>query len=550
MGEPRSANPWTAHAAMPAASPSHTRAGLAFGALQGIAVLAFLCQAAIDPRSANLLSAALILGASTVTLQYLRRTRAFAEVPVSSFALLGMCVTTQWGALAAQSAAWTALGENLRDPVHTFAWLGLFQLVAVAALALLRKLHLTMALRDSLAANVMRPLGVFEIPSAGNLWVLGMVGMLAQFLSATGPAEANSGDRFLAGFTFLAWAPYIVPLLHQRYGAAYCDLRRQWIGLGLYLLLAVAMSMALNYRYIMFAGITTALLLWLMMLLGDERPTRLPKLWKVIAFIVLGTLAVKVAADFATAMAIARAGRGSASAVALMEETLHTLLDPNAVQLYRQWEEDQTRSALYDEHYILNPALARFVETKFHDNTFFLIQDLRPLEIKELWRLTADSLWAILPRPVLGFIGVSVEKTGEFASIGDFIYHFKYGGEIGGFKTASIFGQGLALMPLAFPAVYLLLCLVLFLAWEIQSRRLPDGRVEISTLAMLSAWKVFTGGIVSESIALTVSFPLRLVWQTTLLYVAVFLLSRLLFEPFRPAAAAAPGFAPRGEQAR
>jgi hypothetical protein len=516
---------------------SLTRSRLAFKVLQGIGIVAFVAQIAIQTSYDNVFAAALALGSSTLTLQYLRRTRAFAEVPVSSFALLGLSVTSQWGALAAQSASLIALAESLYDPVRTYALLSLFQLVAVTAHWLFRNLHFTMSARAGIANRVLEPLGLFTIPSTGNLWTLGAIGMVAMFgfgtASATG--EAGGTTSFMGGFTFLAWAPCLIPFLYQRFGRAYCAMRCQAIAIGLYLLLAAALSMAINHRYIMFAGFTSALLLALMMLLGDERPARLPKLWKIVLIALLASFAIKLAADFSTAMAVARSARGTASPLMLLRETMYALFDPHAIQLYRDWERDLSIAGLYDENYIVNAAAARFIDTKFHDNMFAFIQGLQPSELAELRRLTVDQLWTILPRPVLNFIDVNVVKWGETASIGDYLFHFKYGGEgLGHFKTGSVFAHGLALFPLTFPLIYLLVCLLLFLAWEMQSRPIAGGGVEISPLAMLKAWPLFTGGITAESIGAVVGFPLRGVWQNIALYLVVFVLSRLLFRPFDP----------------
>jgi hypothetical protein len=523
--------------AMRSKASSLTRAGLAFKALQTIGIIAFVAQLLIDPSYANVFAAALALASSSCTLQYLRRTRAFAELPVSSFALLGLSVTSQWGSLVAQSASLISLAENLYDPVRTYSLLTLFQLVAITAHWLFRRFHWTMAARAGFAHSVLQPIGLFTIPSTGNLWTLGAAGMVA--LVAAGSADGPGGTTsFIAGFAFLAWAPCIIPFLYQRYGSAYCDMRKQAIGIAVHLLLAAVVSMALNIRFIMFAGLTSALLLVFMMLLGDERPTRLPKLWKVALAALLVALAVKVAADFATAMAVARSVRSTGSPLMLLRETMYALLDPHAIQLYRDWEKDLVVTGMYDENYIVNSAVARFIDTKFHDNMFAFIQGLQPSELTELWKLTVDQLWAILPRPVLNFIGVNVVKAGESASMGDYIYHFKYGGDgLGAFKTGSVFAHGLALLPLTFPLVYLLMCMLMFLVWDMQSRPLPGGGVEICPLAMLKAWPLFIGGITAESIGAAMSFPLRNVWQGIVLYLVAFGLSRLLFRPFDPAQA-------------
>ena len=507
--------------------------------MQVLVLLAFLMQSAIERTYVNLTASALVLGSSTVTLQYLRRTRAFNELPISAFAVLGLCVTTQWGALVAQSIAWTPIADNLWDPLRTFSWLGLFQLVAVFAHWLFRSLGFTMAARDVMANHLLRPLGVFQLPSCGNLWVMGAVGLAAMLTSGTA-TDTGAGNKFVSGLTFLAWAPFIIPVLHQRYGGTYCDIRPQSIALGAYFLMAGGVGMALNHRAVLFAGVVTALLLFLMLVLGDERPARLPKPWKVLLAVTIGSLVVTFAGDLATAMAIARKDRGNAPLMTMIEETFYALADRKVIEVYRTADEAAAMRDTYSEAYIANPAVARFVETKFHDNALFLSKNLQPAEIAELQRVTSDRLWGILPTPVLGLIGIKLNKGVEQSfSMGDFFDYLKHGNMLGGFKTGSIFGHGLALFPNAFPLVYFLICLVLFLMWDMQSRRSSLGLVEISPLAMLSTYRLFTYGITSESLAATAAFPLRGVWQSVALYALVFWVSRLVFKPFDPAAAKA-----------
>ena len=195
--------------------------------------------------------------------------------------------------------------------------------------------------------------------------------------------EAGVGNKLVAGFIFLAWAPFVIPVLHQRYGDAYCNSQRQWAGLALYYTAAAGVGLAVNYRYVLFAGVTTALLLYLLLALGDERPAQRIKLWRLALFVAAGLLALGYGADLVTAMAIARKYRGDASVFAMIQETLYSLLDTDTLQLYRDADEQAVRSQVYDERYIANPVVARFVETKFHDNLFFLSQNLQPAEIAD-----------------------------------------------------------------------------------------------------------------------------------------------------------------------
>ena len=115
----------------PAASSSAlTRSDAAFIALHAMSVVSFVLQVFLSHSYENVLSALIVLLSATLTFAYLRQTQAIREVPLSSFAVLGLCVTTQWGALVGQTLMWSPVAENLRIPLRTFAYLAGFQMVA------------------------------------------------------------------------------------------------------------------------------------------------------------------------------------------------------------------------------------------------------------------------------------------------------------------------------------------------------------------------------------------------------------------------------------
>src|ERR1700712_571740 len=100
-----------------------TKSDAAFSFMYWTMHASLLAQIFIDPTIINISSAGIIWCSSALTIGYLQRSGAFFELPVSAFAVLGLCLTTQWGALTAQSAAWISVSENLWNPVRTFSWL-------------------------------------------------------------------------------------------------------------------------------------------------------------------------------------------------------------------------------------------------------------------------------------------------------------------------------------------------------------------------------------------------------------------------------------------
>jgi hypothetical protein len=505
-------------------------AGLASATFQIACIGAFAAQLLIDSSDNNILAASLALLSSSVTLAYLRLSRAFATLPLSSFAVLGLCLTTQWGALVAQSTAWTPIVENLRDPVRTFALLGAFQCVAIVAHVIHRTLRPLIRARE-FGARALRHLGIFDVPAAGSLWVMGAVGF-AGFAIGAAPGEVDLGDRLLAGFWPFAWAPFIIPILHARHGAAYCNLRLHGAALVVYAVMAVGLAMALNYRILMIQGATTTALMTLLIVLRSDRRFDPRTLWKVGPLVLIAVALTQPLAYLATAMVIARADRGHVSPIELLQETLNVLQDEGAIRRHREGAKADSKLSAYDETYIANTAVARFVETKFHDNAFFFATDLSDRERDGLEHEVVDRAWSQLPYPVLRAFKVSVDKNILSHSVGDYYANLRTGVPLEGLKTGSLLADCLALFEEFAPIVYLLLCLALFWVWDAQSMRDAAGGVQISVLAMLQAYRLFTYGITNESLPGGLGLFLRGFWQNLLFYLLIYWMAKTLFPSF------------------
>lgn len=506
--------------------------GVAFAALHAGATGALAAQILIDHAEVNVLSATLAWLSSTITLEYLRLSRAFESAPLSSFALLGMCVTSQWGALVAQSAAWTPVAENLREPIRTFSLLAIFQGVAILAHLIHRSLGFLVLLRN-LASNGLSRLGIFEVPSPGTLWLMGAVGFAA-YAVAHSPGDVNLGDRLLAGFWPFAWAPFLIPILHARHGPTYCRLRLHGSLLAVYAVTNVGLAMALNARVLMVQGGTTAALMTLLILLKSEGHFSSRGLWRLVLFLLLALALVQPLGYLATAMAVARADRGHISQLELLKETIDVLKDASAVENFREQVKTDSKLSAYDETYIANSVVARFVVTKFQDNVFYFGKNLSDQEHDGLAQEEISRVWSMLPYPVLRGFKIPVDKLILGHSTADYYANLRTGVPLGGLKAGSLLGDCLALFDEAAGVVYLAYCLVAFFFWETLSRVEGSGAAQVSVLAMLQVYVLFTLGINNESLAGGLAFEVRAFWQNLAFYLLTYLLARMVFPPFRP----------------
>lgn len=521
-----SASAVSSYVAPQAAAAPLTWSRLTSGALQLAALIALAMQFTISPTLTNILAASMAFSSSTLTIQYLGRTRAYAAVPMSSFALLALCVITQWGALVAQSFEWTPVAENLREPLLTFGSLGVFQCAALLAHVIHRSFSPLMALRESAARGLAR-LGTFEIPPPVVLWVTGFVGY-ASIAIAGAPGDATVGTRFLDAFRPLAWTPFTIPILYLRFGPLYCRLRLNLIALAIYIVAAVALAIALNYRVLMIQGVTTVGLLAILVSLRSDKPFRYSTLILIVPLIALVAVAAKPVSDLATAMAIARADRGHVAPSELLLRTLDTLQDDKAIRQYREDRKADNRLEAYDETYFSNAVFARFVMTKFHDNTLYFGKDLTERERDDFEDDQVNRVWSILPYPLLRALKVSQDKSSLGHSAADYLVHLKTGAPLSGLKTGSLLAVCLVLFQEAGPAIYLAYCLFAYFVIDSVSELRTGEKLELSIFGMLMVYVFFTWGLYNDSLAPGLSVLIRDLAQSLAFYLLTVRSVRLL----------------------
>ena len=522
-----------------AAALNWTRAQAAFFAMHLMTWVAAGAQLLIDSSYDNLICVVFVLFSSTLTFVYIRNTRSLREVPLSTMAVLGLCVTTQWGALVGQSALWGSLTEHLRVPLQTFGYLAGFQVVAVAAHWVSRRFKGFMTARQ-VGAAVLAPLGIFRVPSVSAMWTMGLIGLGANVVGKV--LELGLLGKIADGFAPLCWAPFVIPLLAARYGSVYCNARRQWFGVAAFTVALMVMGMALNARAFMLAGVMTALLLFGVSVLDDDRPLALRSLRFVLLVLVAGAVLFQPLGYFFTAMQVARVERGKLSRLEMIKHTFAVLQDPAAVRRESNRMVTDADIGAYDEYYFSSSMVGRLVETKFHDNGFYMVQDVRPAESRLIAEDLVDRVVSVLPYPVLKAMGMERSKYATLYSAGDLLVHVRLGGEMGQFRTGSMFAQGLAIFGVWTPFLYFLFCLPIFIAWDILSKAGRNGALALtSVVGLLLMYRLFAYGIVTESISNVAGLLLRFHLQTILLYALVFGMTRLVWKPFDPAAPALQG---------
>lgn len=489
-----------------------------------LAMLAFAAQFVIDFSPDNIAASCIVLASSLSILLYILWTEAIQTHPLSTFAIFGFCVTSQLGALLAQSASGVSLTENLRQPLETFAWLALFQGVAMLAHALYRTFSKPQEdCRPNLIQGLLERSGLYTPPSVGTLWVLGLIGLCGQLL---GSISQGAVGKVGQSFAFVAWAPFLIPMFAAEIGQAYCDKKRNYAFLFVYVCLIAMLALAANARGMMLSGLMTISIFFMLRAMRSmQRVTAL----HVGKFALLGLLVVGLSiplSDLMVAMSIARGSRATATPMKMVEDTFYYVTQPDKLKAARDSGKTASRFESYDETYFDNPLLGRLMETKFHDNAMYFGTRLSERDQDRLWDITGDFLWTILPDPALKGLKIKVDKEAMRFTMGDYLSYMGGAGDLGGYKTGSGFGHGLAMFGIYFPLVYLFICPILFMAVDVLSYRSAQGGVLVSALGMLGIWRMFQYGITTESLQGFFSYLIRGVPQNILMYLLTLWIAR------------------------
>jgi hypothetical protein len=493
--------------------------------------LAGCAQVIIDSSAANLACTIIIATATVPVLLYIRLTDATDQQPLSTLVLLGFCTTTLLGALLAQSAAGAAVSASLRLPVTTFATLGAYVLLAVVVHAIYR-LFSRPNRSPGLIRRSLDRIGLYATPSIPALWVMGSVGCLSYCLprpdssgGLNGNPEGGLTSAVALAFNFLISAPFLIPLYRKLEGPQYSRSRWVWPALVLYAVVAIVLALVRNARVIMFVGLATVGLAYLITWLQNRAPVRAGLFVRLSIGTLIFLALLGPVSDLATAMAIARAERGKASGAEMIAATIHVWQKPYLIQQYRDRQRKAGIYDRYDESYIANPVFARLVETKFHDNALYFSQTLVTQDSREkLTRTTVDFLWAILPTPVLKQLGVRIDKENLNFSMGDYLAYLARGVPLGGRKTGSLFAQGQVVFGALFPFVYVLLCLILFKWMDLLCRRAADRPAFPVPMALLTSWQLVhllaPESLHQDCIAILRGFPTDIAAYALVLWIA------------------------------
>lgn len=291
-------------------------------------------------------------------------------------------------------------------------------------------------------------IGLYRHIDSTQMWLLGFIG-LAVSLFVRGVEMGDAGGKFLQGFAFVRFAPFLIlfPSLWDSRRKDVVFVRDNYV--IYYFLLLFLLSLSGNSRYALLEPFGTVFLLFLISIIKTGNPIRYyirPKfavIMLISVFIVLSALS-----DVSTAMLSVRAVRGDVSSQQLFELTWNAFWDKERlreIEYMAKLRAADEVSEDWDETYIDNFAFNRFCNMRITDVALYNGEQAVERGNREtLQNDLVDRSIRLLPTPVLKAFNLDARKVG-FGSRGDMLKAMSYGQPVFiSLLVTSHLGDGLA----------------------------------------------------------------------------------------------------------
>lgn len=493
-----------------------------------------LAQFTIDQNTNNFACTWIAILTTVPTLLYVFNTARFRGAPMSCIMILGFNISGLSGALIIQSIGLRPIIYNLESAYSTLLLIALTQFVAIGVHQIYLRSAILMALRRGFSRRIAEPLGLLRAPSDMQLWMFGLVGCAATMLSARSYTESvefgNVAGKLVLAFSPFAVAPFFIPTRSVLMGVRSTSKGKNTLLLIVYALLLIAVAIANNARATFSAGFLTLALCVIIVVVTGNLPVTRRRLFTGLLFIGLAVPLFSTLSDLATAMVIARDERSNISSLELIEITLANFQDKPLIA-ERRHRDAVTAGDEYNENYIENPILARFVYTKFVDVNMTNALTLTNAQADDVAEMTKTRILALLPTPVLNYFQIDVNKSDISFSSGDIYNFLSRGLQKGGYTTGSELPDGLTIFGLLFWPILSLMILVQFIVYDGFCIIDRSGQVVIGAIALLNVVPLFTLGVMQESVSNQVISIVRGVPQMILLYWALDFASAVVTHP-------------------
>jgi hypothetical protein len=468
---------------------------------------------------------------------YALRWHVLAQAPLSSLAIIGCGLCNFYLPLVVTTFEGKPITFELQRPDLTFG----FNLLSFAVLIVVHIVYLQSSLlqgtRRALSQRILRPLGLFIVPSPVQLFALGAIGLGSMVFIylvlgvTTGETFGSVGLKALEGLFWLAYAPYLLFL--------YPLLGRDWKPLGSWAMPLLIFSGAMliigsarNSRTAVFVGMVGVLLGFVLGGWLGVIPSSLFRMRNILAGGVLAAVVIPLATQFGSAMLVSRGEVHQISPAEIVLNTFGAFLSGESEQShedYRVQSDEVTRWHGGAEYYLDSMLFGRLCNLKFADNTLTIVASLDEVSRASIASKEWEKALSILPQPVLSALGSGIDKEATRGSMGSFIYYLSSGRpEIAHqHATGSYLASGWASFGWLFPFVFGLLALALFIILD--SFSIPSSATAGAVIAAVAAMGLFgiftlftSAAGAPESLAVLLQVLVRKIAEQTLIYSVFF----------------------------
>ncbi len=469
--------------------------------------------------------------------------------PLSSFLIIGFTCTQFYFPLVFTTIEGKALINNLEMPQQVFTHSMLSLLVLVLVHAIYRRACYKTASTPSRGPALLKNLHFFEAPSDMQIWLMGILGLVAMFcssfiLKAGGNTEVGIGGKIIEGFISFTYAPFFIPF-GKLYGKKKMPGRSLAVKLLIFTVILFIISIGRNSRGAFMVGFTSlGFAFGLGLMLGIIK-TRLFTLRNAVILFFGIWLLTGPFSDLGTAMVLVRYQRDDIPKSELVGLTLEAYKDKKAIEQYLL--NTKTRKTDWDESYLDNIFLARFCNIKFNDISISLASQIED-DNYNMRDFTINRIWAIFPQPLLNVLKPNFDKNEVVEmSFGDYLRYqvSKSPVLLGSYVSGNFSGTGMAafgwwyllILGIAmFPAYFLIdLLHVKNYVSVLPSVQMNSVQRRFSLCALLNLTSTFQF-LPAESVANVIQFLLRGWLQMIVLYFVLFYVTKMISNLLDPIA--------------
>lgn len=494
-------------------------------------ICAGILQAIFFYSFPNIIGSLIILLAWGLTYKYIMQPQNFLQYTFSTFIIFGYCFTQFCLPIIFTLIEGKPLIFNLDYPISVFIHSFLALIVLIGAFTFYKN-HINF-IRSGLQ-NLLQRLRLFEVPSGKQFWLIGLLGLSSIAVKKMVFEDINSQNenlelfKFLQGLEPFSYLPFL--LLFPAVVSTSDKLKKykvSYIFIFAYLVVLIILGLMSNSRGMFMGGLVTIGLIYFLGLLIERIDFRIFTPKKVIIVSIGIWMLTGPLVDLGTAMVAVRGIRGEIPPTVLVEETLKTYKNKDALRRYK--EIALYNAVEWDENYFDNIFLARFCNLKFSDASLEQAFRMRNPD-NQMQEVVFKKYLSVLPKPLLEAVDIPLEKqfyTG--ASFGDFLFMRNSGVGYGHFRLGNFLGVGLASFGWWYLGILFLGSTLLFNF--VDSFVIAEGSKRslfsvVGLLSILVFFSFFGIGTHSESVTYIFHYLTREWIQTIILYMLLFWIAR------------------------